>query len=86
MTCYCAPIKTISHNYFVVAIDYGRKGIEAIVDPEITRSAVITRIVTGEYDDIAFIHHIHDGSADDVTEELMEAAQQEMFARGMEVA
>ncbi len=32
-----------SMQYFVVMIDYGRRGREAIVDPEITRREVISR-------------------------------------------
>jgi hypothetical protein len=31
-------------------IDYGPKGREAIVDPEITRRGVVGRILTREYD------------------------------------
>lgn len=63
-----------SHSYFVVMIDFGRKGREAIVDPEITRREVIDRIRTREYDRINFIHHIHDGVAEDVTNELLAEA------------
>ena len=61
-------------NYFVVAIDYGRRGIEAIVDPEITRREVVSRLRSGEYRDVSFIHHIHDGICEVVTDELIEAA------------
>jgi len=61
-------------SYYVVCIDYGRKGREAIVDPEITRRGVIDRIRSGEYDRIAFIHHIHDGICEDVTNDLLKEA------------
>jgi hypothetical protein len=47
-------------QYFVVMIDYGRRGREAIVDPEITRREVISRVVSGEYKNISFIHEIAD--------------------------
>jgi len=57
-------------SYFVVMIDYGRKGREAIVDPEITRRGVIARLVSREYRDVLFIHEIADGAARDVTLEL----------------
>ena len=60
-------------SYFVVMLDYGRRGREAIVDPEITEGGVVARIASGEYRDIAFIHHIHDGICEDVTEQLVEA-------------
>lgn len=64
-------------NYFVVCIDYGRRGREAIVDPEITEGGVVARIASGEYEAerIAFIHHIHDRVCEDVTERLVEAGK-----------
>ena len=55
-------------QYFVVMIDYGRRGREAIVDPEITRREVIARVVSGEYRNICFLHEIGDVAVDDVTE------------------
>ncbi len=61
-------------SFFVVMRDYGSKGREAIVDPEITRREVISRVASGEYKDIVFIQWIHDGCAEDVTDEIMEAA------------
>jgi hypothetical protein len=61
-------------QYFVVMIDYGRRGREAIVDPEVTRREVISRIVSGEYSNISFIHEIADSSVDDITAELLAAA------------
>ena len=45
-------------QYFVVMIDCGRRGREAIVDPEITRREVISRVASGEYKNISFIHEI----------------------------
>jgi hypothetical protein len=33
-------------QYFVVMIDYGRRGREAIVDPEVTRREVISRVAS----------------------------------------
>jgi len=66
-------------SYFVVCIDYpGHSdkygpirpaGREAIVDPEITRREVVSRILSGEYDAerISFIHEIRDGEVHDVT-------------------
>lgn len=62
------------HSYFVVMIDYGRRGREAIVDPEITRREVIDRIRSGEYRAIHFIHHVHDGLCEDVTNSILAEA------------
>jgi hypothetical protein len=61
-------------QYFVVMIDYGRRGREAIVDPEITRREVVSRVVSGEYRDISFIHEIADSSVEDVTAEILAEA------------
>jgi hypothetical protein len=61
-------------QYFVVMIDYGRRGREAIVDPEITRREVIARVVSGEYKNICFIHEIADVAVEDVTEEILAEA------------
>ena len=58
-------------QYFVVMIDYGRRGREAIVDPEITRREVISRVASGEYRNISFIHEIADCSVEDVTADIL---------------
>jgi hypothetical protein len=59
-------------QYFVVMIDYG--GREAVVDPEITRREVVSRIASGEYRNISFIHEIADHAVADVTEEILSEA------------
>jgi hypothetical protein len=73
-------------QYFVVMIDYGRRGREAIVDPEITRREVVSRIASGEYKNISFIHEIADDAVEDLTEEILaEAALPEIAASGAEL-
>ena len=73
-------------QYFVVMIDYGRHGREAIVDPEITRREVISRVASGEYKNICFIHEVADVAVDDVTEEILaEAALPELPITGAEL-
>jgi hypothetical protein len=73
-------------QYFVVMIDYGRRGREAIVDPEITRREVISRIASGEYSNISFIHEIEDAAVEDVTEEILaEAALAEIASPGADL-
>ncbi len=69
-------------SYFVVMIDYGKRGREAVVDPEITRREVESRIRSGEYKNILFVHHVSVGwdgvsSVSDMTAELLEASQHE---------
>ena len=63
-----------NHSYFVVMLDYGRKGLEAIVDPEITRREVVARLRSGEYQHVTFIHHVEGGLVEDVTDALFEEA------------
>ena len=73
-------------QYFVVMIDYGRRGREAIVDPEITRREVVSRVASGEYRNISFIHEIDDAAVDDVTAEILaEAALPEIPATGADL-
>jgi hypothetical protein len=62
-------------QYFVVMIDYGRRGREAIVDPEITRREVVARVASGEYRNISFIHEIADSSVEDVTADILSEAR-----------
>ena len=61
-------------QYFVVMIDYGRRGREAVVDPEITRREVISRVASGEYRNISFIHEVADASVEDVTADILSEA------------
>jgi hypothetical protein len=73
-------------QYFVVMIDYGRRGREAIVDPEITRREVVSRIASGEYKNISFIHEIADSSVEDITSDIMsEAALPDIGASGADL-
>lgn len=71
--------KRISHSYYVVMIDlHGKLGLEAIVQPEITRREVVARIKKGDYQDIVFIHHVDGLLVEDVTSELIDAAELEL--------
>lgn len=72
---FAPKTRKVQHSYFVVMIDYGRKGLEAVVDPEITRREIVSRLKTGEYQNVSFIHHIADGLVEDVTGELIDEAE-----------
>jgi hypothetical protein len=61
-------------QYFVVMIDYGRRGREAVVDPEMTRRDVVARVASGEYSNISFIHEIDDRSVEDITTDILTEA------------
>jgi len=82
MSCKCSPLAphTATPHYFVCVMDYRSAGQEAVVDPEITRAEVISRLKTREYKDVVFIHHIHDGVVEDVTLELIGEARGLVFA------
>jgi hypothetical protein len=75
-----------SMQYFVVMVDYGRRGREAIVDPEITSREVISRIASGEYRNISFIHEIADCAVEDIAAEILsEAALPDVGATGADL-
>jgi hypothetical protein len=67
-------IEFLNMQYFVVMIDYGRRGREAIVDPEMTRREVVARVASGEYTNISFIHEIADTSVEDITGDILAEA------------
>jgi hypothetical protein len=72
-----------SMQYFVVMIDFGRRGREAIVDPELTRRDVVARVASGEYTNISFIHEIAESAVEDITEDVLaEAALPEVGLTG----
>lgn len=78
--------QTVSMQYFVVMIDYGRRGREAVVDPEITRREVVSRVASGEYRNISFIHEVADSSVEDITADVLsEAALPEIGATGADL-
>lgn len=64
-----------THSYYVAMIDYGRKGLEAIVRPEWTRRDIIELLTTGEFKHVAFIHHVDGLYIEDVTTELFNEAE-----------
>lgn len=73
-------------QYFIAMIDFGRRGREAVVDPEVTRTGMIARIRSGELKNIIFIHEVNDFGdghlmVSDVTDELKGEAS---YARAMD--
>jgi hypothetical protein len=67
-----------SHSYYVVMQDHGKRGLEAIVDPEMTRRSIVSAIKSGEYKLISFIHHVDGLYIEDVTAELIDEAEAEL--------
>lgn len=67
-------------SYYVIAIDYGRIGVEAIVTPEMTRRGAVdlVREKLGDGHTIAFAHHVTMNDVpEDVKDELIEEASYE---------
>lgn len=84
-------MKRTSHSYYVVMIDYGKRGLEAVAKPEQTRRDIVACIKSHEYQNIVFIHFIDGLFVEDVTSELIDAAELELkdeyrAARAVEVA
>jgi hypothetical protein len=81
MTCYCAPVQAKSrqtrHSYFILMQDLGRRGREAVADPELTRDDIVDRLRRHDYHGaVAFIHHVEvdeegRGFVADVTNDLL---------------
>lgn len=77
-------------SYYTVFVEYNQlgrfSGVEAIVDPELTRADIIDRLRSGEYASktsrVVQIDHTCDGLVENVTHELIEAAEQ--AARALE--
>ena len=61
-------------QYFLVMVDYGRRGRKAVVDPEVRWREVVARVASGGYRNISFNHEIVDRSVDDVTKEILAEA------------
>ena len=73
-------------QYFVVMIDYGRRGREAIVDPELTRREIVSRVASREYTNSSFIHEIAECSVEDVTDDIVaEAALPDISPTGADL-
>lgn len=65
-------------TYYVVLCSYGKRGHEAIVDPELTRRDIVARIANHDFahDQVVAVHEIReDGFWSDVTDEIMAEAR-----------
>lgn len=75
-------------NYFIVMVDYGRDtskaayGLEAVVNPEMTRRGAIEKVreVIGDGHEVAFVHEVTDFGdghmmVSDLTDELVDFAK-----------
>jgi hypothetical protein len=67
---------------FIVMIDYGKIGREAIVDPNDNWSDALVRVreAVGDGNEAVYVRHIHDGVDEDRTQEALQAVIQEYTA------
>jgi hypothetical protein len=84
-------MKRTSHKYLVVMCDHGKRGLEAIVQPENTRRMTVEMIANGDYSNIVFIHEVDDFYIEDVTLDLLNEAESQLreaaaFHRSLRVA
>jgi hypothetical protein len=67
---------TANPDYFVVMVDYGKTSREAVVDPNHSQSDAMALVREALHDghDVLFVHHIHDRTVEDVTEDMTREA------------
>ena len=80
MTAHRSKPTRTSHSYFVVMIDYGKRGLEAVVHPEDTRRDIVAQLASGESKHVVFIHHVDGLFIEDVTNELFDEAEASLRA------
>lgn len=71
-------------SYFVVMIDYGKIGREAAVNPEMTRRGAVDRVreAMGDGHSVPYVHHIHDGVCEDISEDVFTEVMHSLAERG----
>lgn len=77
MTAKCSRQRP-THSYYVVMIDHGKRGLEAIVHPENTRRDIVAMLKSGESKHVVFIHHVDGLLVEDVTSEIFDQAETEL--------
>lgn len=58
---------------YILMVDFGRRGLEAIVQPELTRRAIVEQardILASDDKTIAFVKFVDGGYIEDVTAEI----------------
>lgn len=69
-------------QFYILMIDYGRKGLEAVVQPELTRRAIVEQardVLSEGRNSIAFVKFVDGGYIEDQTSEILaEAAVPEL--------
>lgn len=73
-------------DLFIVMIDYGKLGREAIVDPNHSWSDALATVsaAIGDKHPVSYVLHIHDGVSEDRTLEALEIVAKEAMAACVE--
>lgn len=68
-----------SPDLFIVMIDYGKIGCEAIVDPNDNWSDALAKVreARGDGKEIVYVRHVHDRVDEDRTQEALDATAPE---------
>jgi hypothetical protein len=64
-------------QYFILMLDYGRRGLEAVVHPEQTRSDVVAEvrdILSSSDRKLVHVKFIDGDDCEDITDDIIEAA------------
>ena len=71
-------------DLFIVMIDYGRIGREAVVDPNHNWSDALTRVREAMNDGqtVSYVLHVHDGISEDRSEEAFRSVMTELADDG----
>jgi len=75
-----ATSEKIQPDYFVVMVDFGKIGREAIVDPNENWTDTLDRVheAMNDGNTVLFVHHIHDGVVEDRSDEAFRAVMTAM--------
>jgi hypothetical protein len=72
----------ISHSFYVLMIDYGKKGLEAVVSPEQTRRSIIEEvrgIISEGRNSVAFVKFVDGNYIEDCTDDIVAAAEAQLL-------
>ena len=70
-------------QFYILMIDYGRRGREAVVDPEHTRREIVAQardVIAGADKRIAFIKFVDGNLVEDVTADVVAEARADIEA------
>jgi hypothetical protein len=72
----------IRHSFYILMIDYGRTGMEAVVQPEQTRRSVIEEvrgIISEGRNSVAFVKFVDGNYIEDCTDDIVSAAEAQLL-------